>query len=180
METKQRQKDKLIKLVKWYKSAFKVEIEEQKLYEFETNPKTRVPIKDPQGNKIYKMDENGEKIKMLNNFGKHIEIPINTKVYENKIASSQEWLSHKYPEYVDRKTDEKTKEAIKQNEPQWVKKEDLPSYYFIQSLKDGKLKKEALKMYQVEKDKPVKVKDWIEFQKNDCLKIEFFFNRYMD
>ena len=52
-------------------------------------------------------------IKKLDTFGKHFAKAIPSKVYENKIASSQEWLSYKYPEYVDRKTDEKTKEAIK-------------------------------------------------------------------
>ena len=170
METTQR--NKLGKLVKWYKSAFKVEVEEQKLYKFETNPKG-VPILDPLGNKIYKKDENGEKIKILNNFGKHMVIPKYIKVYENKIASSQEWLSFQHPEYADRKTDENTKDSIRMKEPKWVQKEMLPSYDFCTKLKDKNMKKKAMMMYQ---DGSEKVKDWVELQKTDCLKIEFFLN----
>ena len=97
---------------------------------------------------------------MLNNFGKHIEIPINTKVYENKIASSQEWLSHKYPAYADRKTNENTKDSIQMKEPKWVQKEMLPSYDFCKKIKDKNMKKKALTMYQ---DGSEKVKDWVEF-----------------
>ena len=32
----------------------------------------------------------------------------------------------------------------------------------------------------VKQDGSWQVKDWVEFKKNDCLKIEYFFNRYMD
>ena len=57
----------------------------------------------------------------------------------------------------------------------------MPPFHFVNSLPEANksekaFKKKALEIY----DENGQVKNWVKFEKNDCLKIEFFFNRYMD
>ena len=71
---------------------------------------------------------------------------------------------------------------MESDEPKWVQLEGLPDYEFVSILKkNSKVYRLAMEMFEYsEKTKSYKIRDWLVFKKNDCLKIEFFFNKYMD
>ena len=93
--TQKRQENIQVKLVKWYKSSFKVISQGEKVYEFERD-QNNVPIRDHQGNIVLKKDEHGLPIPKENQFGEQIIKVLPTKVYENKIANTTAWMNQKY------------------------------------------------------------------------------------
>ena len=152
METAPRQENIKVKYVKWYKSAFKVQVKAEKQYEYALDPQTNRVFKDQNGEYVLKKDENGQLVPKLDKLSqKQMEKPVNSKVYENKIATSDQWLLHRHPvEFKDKNTD---KEAMKKNEPKWVQIDNLPTVDFIQQMSDKTksekaLKKKAMEMYE--------------------------------
>ena len=73
--TPKRNENIQVKLVKWYKSAFKVEFRGEPAYEFEIDAKTKAPVRDHRGNIVLKRDKNGQHIPKYDSFGKQIIKP---------------------------------------------------------------------------------------------------------
>ena len=173
--------DILVKMVQWYKSTFRVQTESEDIYEIDIDPLTRKPRKDQNNRVLYKKDQYGNLLHKIDPITKKKQQrPNPSKVFENKIAGTGKWLGFKLGDTYN-KANKSQKEKFKKEDPKWVKEEDLPPFHFVNSLSENNkserdLKKKALEIYE----ENGQIKNWVKFEKNDCLKIEFFFNRYMD